>query len=39
MIPYGKPFFSADNFNLTAEGGVTFFKYLKSLICSGNLNY
>jgi hypothetical protein len=29
MIPYGKPFFSSDNFNLTAEGGVTFFQYLK----------
>ena len=29
MIPYGKPFFSADNLKLTAEGGVTFFQYLK----------
>ena len=29
MIPYGKPFFSTDSFNLTAEGGVTFFQYLK----------
>jgi hypothetical protein len=29
MIPYGKPFFSSDNFNLTAEGGVTIFKYLR----------
>jgi hypothetical protein len=29
MIPYGKPFFSPDSLNLTAEGGVTFFQYLK----------
>jgi hypothetical protein len=48
MIPYGKPFFSADNFNLTAEGGVTFFQYLKSfdlfsepelLILSPNIHF
>ena len=48
MIPYGKPFFSADNFNLTAEGGVTIFKYLKSfdlfkepelLILSPNIHF
>lgn len=48
MIPYGKPFFSADNFNLTAEGGVTFFQYLKKfdlfrepelLILSPNIHF
>jgi len=48
MIPYGKPIFSADNFNLTAEGGLTFFKYLKSfnlfsepelLILSPNIHF
>jgi hypothetical protein len=48
MIPYGKPFFSSDNFNLTAEGGVTIFKYLKSfdlfrepelLILSPNIHF
>lgn len=48
MIPYGKPFFSADNFNLTAEGGVTFFQYLRSfdlfkqqemLILSPNIHF
>jgi hypothetical protein len=48
MIPYGKPFFSSDNFNLTAEGGVTFFQYLKSfnlfsepelLILSPNIHF
>jgi hypothetical protein len=48
MIPYGKPIFSADNFNLTAEGGVTFFKYLKGfdllrepemLILSPNIHF
>lgn len=48
MIPYGKPFFSADNFNLTAEGGVTFFQYLKNfnlfsepelLILSPNIHF
>jgi hypothetical protein len=48
MIPYGKPFFSADNFNLTAEGGVTIFQYLKKfdlfrepelLILSPNIHF
>jgi len=48
MIPYGKPIFSSDNFNLTAEGGVTFFKYLKKfnlfsepelLILSPNIHF
>ena len=48
MVPYGKPFFSADNFNLTAEGGVTFFQYLKKfdlfrepelLILSPNIHF
>ncbi|MBK8881327.1 MAG: hypothetical protein IPN67_02805 [Bacteroidales bacterium] len=48
MIPYGKPFFSADSFNLTAEGGVTFFQYLKKfnlfrepelLILSPNIHF
>lgn len=48
MIPYGKPIFSADNFNLTAEGGLTFFKYLKKfnlfsepelLILSPNIHF
>jgi hypothetical protein len=48
MIPYGKPIFSADNFNLTAEGGVTFFQYLKKfnlfrepelLILSPNIHF
>lgn len=48
MIPYGKPIFSADNLNLTAEGGVTFFNYLKSfdllrepemLILSPNIHF
>jgi hypothetical protein len=48
MIPYGKPIFSADSFNLTAEGGVTFFKYLKNfnlfsepelLILSPNIHF
>jgi hypothetical protein len=48
MIPYGKPFFSADSFSLTAEGGVTFFKYLKKfdlfkepelLILSPNIHF
>jgi hypothetical protein len=48
MIPYGKPFFSADNLKLTAEGGVTFFQYLKSfdlfkepelLILSPNIHF
>lgn len=48
MIPYGKPFFSSDNFSLTAEGGVTFFQYLKSfnlfsepelLILSPNIHF
>ena len=48
MIPYGKPFFSEDNFKLTAEGGVTFFQYLKSfnlfkepelLILSPNIHF
>lgn len=48
MIPYGKPFFSTDSFNLTAEGGVTFFQYLKKfnlfrepelLILSPNIHF
>jgi hypothetical protein len=48
MIPYGKPIFSADNFTLTAEGGVTFFQYLKKfdlfrepelLILSPNIHF
>ena len=48
MIPYGKPFFSSDNFNLTAEGGVTIFQYLKKfnlfrepelLILSPNIHF
>jgi hypothetical protein len=48
MIPYGKPIFSSDNFNLTAEGGVTFFQYLRSfnlfgepelLILSPNIHF
>jgi hypothetical protein len=48
MIPYGKPIFSSDSFTLTAEGGVTFFKYLKSfdlfrepelLILSPNIHF
>jgi hypothetical protein len=48
MIPYGKPFFSENNFNLTAEGGVTFFQYLKGfnlfrepelLILSPNIHF
>jgi hypothetical protein len=48
MIPYGKPFFSADSFNLTAEGGLSFFQYLKKfnlfrepelLILSPNIHF
>jgi hypothetical protein len=48
MISYGKPNFSADNFSLTAEGGKTFFTYLKSfnlfkepelLILSPNIHF
>jgi hypothetical protein len=48
MIPYGKPFFSPDSLNLTAEGGVTFFQYLKKfslfkeremLILSPNIHF
>lgn len=48
MIPYGKPIFSSDSFNLTAEGGLTFFKYLKKfnlfsepelLILSPNIHF
>ncbi len=48
MIPYGKPFFSENNFSLTAEGGVSFFQYLKSfklfnepelLILSPNIHF
>jgi hypothetical protein len=48
MIPYGKPIFSSDNFSLTAEGGLTFFKYLKKfnlfsepelLILSPNIHF
>ncbi len=48
MIQYGKPFFSENNFNLTAEGGVSFFQYLKSfnlfsepelLILSPNIHF
>ena len=48
MIPYGKPFFSPDSLSLTAEGGVTFFQYLKKfdlfrepemLILSPNIHF
>jgi hypothetical protein len=48
MIPYGKPIFSPDSLNLTAEGGVTFFQYLKKfnlfreqemLILSPNIHF
>ena len=48
MIPYGKPLFSADSFNLTAEGGLSFFQYLKKfnlfrepelLILSPNIHF
>ena len=48
MIPYGKPVFSPDSLTLTAEGGVTFFQYLKKfnlfreqemLILSPNIHF